>query len=289
MLRTIREEIVVVKTYYRSNTHITEWGDHDHPVIFCLHGLGSTALSFIEIAEELKGEFRIIAVDAPGHGRTVPFANPADYEMPRMAEWLEGVIQALKLEDFYFLSHSWGSFAHLFYLFENRDKVRGSILIDGGYQAKSLGNISEADEVAYYRKDFEDSWSTWDEFLNEAVYSGSRRSGALDRAGEDLALMKDGRYYWHARGETGAAYVMAMHRHEVLEHYDRLPRGIVLLRATLPPQREENRIHMATLFKDGAKAIVKDIPQAAHLIHWDRPDVIVNEIRESWGKKDDEN
>lgn len=46
---------------------------------------------------------------------------------------------------------------------------------------------------------------------------------------------------------------------------------------------------MATLFKDGAKAIVKDIPQASHLIHWDRPDVIVNEIRESWGKKDDEN
>jgi pimeloyl-ACP methyl ester carboxylesterase len=279
-----------MRDYWIDNAiHITEWGQQDRPVIFCLHGLGSTALSFIEIAEELKDEFRIIAVDAPGHGRTAPFANPEDYEMPRMAQWLEGVIQALKLEDFYFLSHSWGSFAHLFYLLKNRDKVRGSILIDGGYQAKSLGSISEADEAAYYRKDFEDSWSTWEEFLNEAVYSGTRRSEALDRAGEDLALMKDGRYYWHARGETGAAYVMAMHRHEVLEHYHRLPQGIVLLRATLPPQREENRIHMATLFKDGTNAIVKDIPQASHLIHWDRPDVIVNEIRESWGKKDDEN
>ncbi|MEW4307698.1 alpha/beta fold hydrolase [Rossellomorea marisflavi] len=279
-----------MRDYWIDNAiHITEWGQQDRPVIFCLHGLGSTALSFIEIAEELKDEFRIIAVDAPGHGRTAPFTNPEDYEMPRMVEWLEGVIQALKLEDFYFLSHSWGSFTHLFYLLENRDKVRGSILIDGGYQAKSLGSISEADEAGYYRKDFEDSWSTWEEFLNEAVYSGSRRSEALDRAGEDLALMKDGRYYWHARGETGAAYVMAMHRHEVLEHYHRLPRGIILLRATLPAQREENRIHMATLFKDEAKAIVKGIPQASHLIHWDRPDVIVNEISESWGKKDDEN
>lgn len=197
-----------MRDYWIDNAiHITEWGQQDRPVIFCLHGLGSTALSFIEIAEVLKDEFRIIAVDAPGHGRTAPFANPEDYEMPRMAEWLEGVIQALKLKDFYFLSHSWGSFAHLFYLLENRDKVRGSILIDGGYQAKSLGSISEADEAAYYRKDFEDSWSTWEEFLNEAVYSGTRRSEALDRAGEDLALMKDGRYYWHARGGTGAAYV----------------------------------------------------------------------------------
>lgn len=42
------------------NVHITEWGNKEKPVIFCLHGLGSTGLSFIEIAEELKGEYRII-------------------------------------------------------------------------------------------------------------------------------------------------------------------------------------------------------------------------------------
>jgi predicted esterase len=38
------------------NIHITEWGYKSKPVIFCLHGLGSTSLSFIEIAEELKEE-----------------------------------------------------------------------------------------------------------------------------------------------------------------------------------------------------------------------------------------
>lgn len=47
-----------MKRYYISNekinVHITEWGNNDKPVIFCLHGLGSTSLSFIEIAEELK-------------------------------------------------------------------------------------------------------------------------------------------------------------------------------------------------------------------------------------------
>ncbi len=44
-----------MKDYWIDKTiHITEWGQQDHPVIFCLHGLGSTALSFIEIAEELE-------------------------------------------------------------------------------------------------------------------------------------------------------------------------------------------------------------------------------------------
>ena len=45
-------------------------GNNEKPVIFCLHELGSTSLSFIEIAEELKEEYRFISVDAPGHGKT---------------------------------------------------------------------------------------------------------------------------------------------------------------------------------------------------------------------------
>ena len=50
-------------------------GNNEKPVIFCLHGLGSTSLSFIEIAEELKEEYRFISVDAPGHGKTPHLKN----------------------------------------------------------------------------------------------------------------------------------------------------------------------------------------------------------------------
>ena len=36
------------------STQVTEWGNPNHPVIFCLHGLGGTSLSFIELADALK-------------------------------------------------------------------------------------------------------------------------------------------------------------------------------------------------------------------------------------------
>ena len=36
------------------DVYVTEWGEKDKPIIFCLHGLGSTSLSFIEVAEKLK-------------------------------------------------------------------------------------------------------------------------------------------------------------------------------------------------------------------------------------------
>ena len=113
-------------------------GNNDKPVIFCLHGLGSTSLSFIEIAEELKEEYRFISVDAPGHGKTPPFERTEDYEMQNLANWLNEIINELRIEYFYFLSHSWGSFVALFYLLHHSEKVQGSILIDGGYQTKRL-------------------------------------------------------------------------------------------------------------------------------------------------------
>ncbi|EEM41702.1 Lipase [Bacillus thuringiensis serovar sotto str. T04001] len=90
-----------MKRYYISNekinVHITEWGNNDKPVIFCLHGLGSTSLSFIEIAEELKEEYRFISVDAPGHGKTPPFERTEDHNL---ANWLNEIINELRIEYF---------------------------------------------------------------------------------------------------------------------------------------------------------------------------------------------
>ncbi len=70
------------------NVHITEWGTKSKPVILCLHGLGSTSLSFIEIAEELKGEYRFVSIDIPGHGKTPPFEEAENYEYPKLARFL---------------------------------------------------------------------------------------------------------------------------------------------------------------------------------------------------------
>ena len=58
--------------------------------------------------------------------------------MQNLANWLNEIINELRIEYFYFLSHSWGSFVALFYLLHHSEKVQGSILIDGGYQTKGF-------------------------------------------------------------------------------------------------------------------------------------------------------
>ncbi|MEK4746280.1 alpha/beta hydrolase [Niallia sp. FSL W8-0177] len=266
------------------NVHITEWGSENKPVIFCLHGLGSTSLSFIEIAEEIKNDYRIFSIDAPGHGKTDGFNHVERYEMPALAKWLENIIGILKIEKFYFLSHSWGSFVSLFYILNYPKKVLGTILIDGGYQTKRRNSTSIEEEIEYYDKDFEEYVGTWEKFLDVAVFGDSRRTPLLMTAAKDLALVKDGKYYWHARGKTAGNIIKGMYKDEAEDIYEKLPNNlnILLLRATLPKSQDTYRDITSGIFAQKTGATVNLVPNVSHMLHWDNPEVVIKEIRERW-------
>jgi pimeloyl-ACP methyl ester carboxylesterase len=278
-MNTIKRYIIQNR---HQHIHITEWGKQDLPVILCLHGLGSTGLSFIEIAHDLKEDYRIISIDAPGHGKTTPFERGEDYEMNKMADWLNEVTDLLEIQSFYFLSHSWGSFAALFYSIKFPDKMKGCILIDGGYQGKRHSKQTMEEEVAYYEKDFEQVWETWEDFLTLVKSETLNWTPLKMEAAKDLFLYKDHQYYWHARGDTAAHIIRAMHKDEAEDIYHKIEAPVILLRATLPESLNEHRHKTAAIFKEKAKAEVICIPGTTHLLHWDRPEVVVREIRKHW-------
>ncbi|PEX79001.1 alpha/beta fold hydrolase [Bacillus cereus] len=265
------------------NVHITEWENNDKPVIFCLHGLGSTSLSFIEIAEELKGEYRFISIDAPGHGKTPPFERTEDYEMQNLANWLNEIINELGIEHFYFLSHSWGSFVALFYLVNNPEKVLGSILIDGGYQTKRLQEETFQEEIAFYEKDFDEYvFNNWDDFFKSEKEAYTRWSPLLESAVKDLGIEMDNNVCWHARGRTAGNIIRGMHKDETIDIYEKLPSDIVLLRATVPQIWDEYRDKTVNIFKEKTDGVVKLIPDTTHMLHWDKPEVVIEEIKNNW-------
>jgi pimeloyl-ACP methyl ester carboxylesterase len=276
-----------MKRYFNNignqHIHITEWGNKHNPVIFCLHGLGSTSLSFIEIAEQLKEEYRLIAIDAPGHGRTSPFDHEEEYEMPRLADWLNKLLNQLEIEQFYFLSHSWGSYVALYYLMKYPERVKGSILIDGGYQTKRLGAETMEEEAAYYEKDFEDyMFDDWKDFFKAEQAAYSRWSPLIEKAVKDLGIERNNKVHWNARGVTAINIIQAMYKHETEDIYDKLPSNIILLRATLPKNWDEYRDKTATIFKQKTGATVQLVPNTTHMLHWDKPEEVVQEIRGNW-------
>ncbi|PED05653.1 lipase [Bacillus pseudomycoides] len=202
--------------------------------------------------------------------------------MPRLATWLNDLLNHLGTEQFYFLSHSWGSFVSLFYLMEYGERVKGSILIDGGYQTKRLKEET-VEEVAYCEKDFEEYvFDNREGFFKSEKEVYTRWFPLLEMAVKDLGLEKNNKVYWHARGVTAGHIIKAMHKHETIDIYENLPSNILLLRATLPSSWDEYRGKTANIFKQKTRGIVKLIPNTTHMLHWDKPEVVVEEIRQCW-------
>jgi pimeloyl-ACP methyl ester carboxylesterase len=267
----------------RMDIHITEWGKRGNPVIICLHGLGATSLNFIQVAEMLKGEYNILSFDAPGHGKTPPFKEEKDYELPNLALWLNRLMNTLKLEHFYLLSHSWGSSISLYYLKDFSYRVNGCILIDGGYQTKSLSDLTMEEEMTEVEKDFEEYvFDTWDEYLQTEKLAYESWSPLIEIAVKDMAIDQKGKIIWHARGTTAKYIIKGMHTHETIDIYEKLPQNIILLRATMPERLNDYRLMTSTIFSEKTGAVVKAIENTSHLLHWEKPEVVVNEIRRNW-------
>lgn len=79
------------------------------PVFVCLHGIGSGAASWLDTALLLQAQgARVIAWDAPGYGASTPVA-PAQPTAADYAQRLQGLVDALDLEQFVLVGHSLGA------------------------------------------------------------------------------------------------------------------------------------------------------------------------------------
>ncbi len=112
-----------------TRTRIAEWRNVNNPVVLCLHGLGSTQLSFIEVAEALKNDFYLISIDLPAHGKTAPFESDVDYRIDRIAEWVNDLCIVLDIKEFYLLAHSCGGQIAMFYYSKYFENVKKRQLI----------------------------------------------------------------------------------------------------------------------------------------------------------------
>ncbi|MFJ7158134.1 alpha/beta fold hydrolase [Streptomyces sp. NPDC101118] len=86
-------EVDGVRVFYR------ETGPADAPVLLLLHGFPSGSHQYRRLMETLGGEFRLVAPDYPGFGRTEAPAG-FTYTFERLADVTEGFVTALGLERF---------------------------------------------------------------------------------------------------------------------------------------------------------------------------------------------
>jgi pimeloyl-ACP methyl ester carboxylesterase len=269
----------------------------NNPVVLCLHGLGSTQLSFIEVAEALKNDFYFISIDLPAHGKTAPFESEDDYRIDRIAEWVNDLCIVLDIKDFYLLAHSWGGQIAMFYYSKYFENVKKMLLIDGGYhipsfvdsynQANGTGLTSLEENIEFYRRDFDGYvFDTMESFIGAEKINYPRWSELLNAATMDLAVIKDNKYCWHVPGNIAEKCLTGIYECPPDLIYAKIKsskagNNILLLQAAIP----ENLLYrdiLAEKFRSETGGVVKKMP-LTHMMHWENPELVINEVRE-WFK-----
>lgn len=111
--------------------HYREWSRTGVPLIL-LHGLASQSHIFDLVAPLLaRNEFRVIAFDQRGHGESVKPENGFDFHT--VSEDLLALLDALKIKRAIIAGHSWGGNVALYFAATFPERVRGLVLIDGGF------------------------------------------------------------------------------------------------------------------------------------------------------------
>ena len=72
-----------------------EWGSPAAPPVVCVHGLTRTGRDFDPLAMALAADFRVIAPDLPGRGRSEWLHGPQDYTVPSYLQALSHLLAVI--------------------------------------------------------------------------------------------------------------------------------------------------------------------------------------------------
>ena len=89
--------------------HYLSWGAErtDLPSMLLLHGITSSALSWVRVGPVLSNRYRVYALDMRGHGDSIKPASGA-YSLRQTADDAAALMEALSLERPVLIGHSWG-------------------------------------------------------------------------------------------------------------------------------------------------------------------------------------
>ncbi|MBX5451770.1 MAG: alpha/beta hydrolase [Thermogemmatispora sp.] len=126
LVEPVRDELVLAG---QLRLHVVQWGVAGPPVV-CLHGLTANAFCFQAFADVLATDYRVIAYDLRGRGRS---ERPEQgYSVPIHAADLDHLLTALGLERPALLGHSLGALIALFYAAWRPERISKLILVDAG-------------------------------------------------------------------------------------------------------------------------------------------------------------
>lgn len=262
---------VLHRTVNVNRIHIfyREIGPADAPVLLLPHGYPCSSFQYRNLMHKIGGTWRLVAPDFPGFGYS-DTPQDFDYTFDGYADFLDGFVKELEIEQFVIYLHDYGSQIGLRLAMKDPARIQGLIIQNGDIYEDTLG--PKYDGLKAY-------WASPTEQGRQKLADAVSKDGFRDEfIGEIDASLKERLTpdLWN----LGAAQLLTPQRKEIMVG---LMEGLKDNLAWMPACQAYLRGHHSpTLIvwgpQDGympeksAKAYLRDLPQAdLHLLdggHW---------------------
>ena len=177
------------------NLRLVEWGPPEAPAIVMLHGLRSYAYTWEPVALPLLPEWRVIALDQRGRGRS-DWDPDGDYRTEAYVQDLETLVDTLSLRRFVLLGHSMGGANALVYASRHPERLAALIVEDMGPGA-STGSVG-SDRIKQELQKTPPSFANWHEAAEfwRSVRPNISAAALQSRVTHSLKLDDSGRLAW---------------------------------------------------------------------------------------------
>jgi pimeloyl-ACP methyl ester carboxylesterase len=150
----------------RLRLHAEETGPRDGPLtVLCLHGLTRNSRDFDSLIEHLAVQYRVIAADQRGRGRSQPDPTAANYQIPIYAQDMTHLLDRLAIERVVLIGTSMGGIISMILGAAQPARVRGIVLNDIGPEVPAAGIKRLRDSLTTPAQ-----VSTWDDAAQHAKH-----------------------------------------------------------------------------------------------------------------------
>lgn len=136
-------------------------GRGDETVVL-IHGVGMRLEAWSPQIERLAEEFRVVAVDLPGHGFSAPLGQPARLE--NFVRWFDALLDELQLGPVNVAGHSMGALIATGIVATAPEKIRRVALLNGVHRRSDKARAAveaRADEIVTGNFDREAPLARW--------------------------------------------------------------------------------------------------------------------------------
>lgn len=247
--------------------HGVDWGNPQLPPLLLLHGLQDCARLWDLFALQVRDRYHVIALDSRGHGDS-PWAET--YHLDDYVGELEGVVEALGLDQLTLMGHSAGGKNSFMYAAGRPRRLKKLVIVEMDPDAVNPGSAAMFDS---YRTET-DSYGSLGEVV-ERLRSRQPRSSAdvLRHDAEHLTKpLPSGGFTWKRDRNLVLKY-------ERPDAWDALPTITV---PTLIVRGAESRLLTAPVAARMKQAIpdcrLVEIPDAGHWVHLEQPQAFLEAV-----------